>query len=66
MSSYNLAEVVAHLKRVADLRQLAAEVIPDGEAAIYLDEWHAFYLGAQPGMNAAVRRICGTRGTGGI
>ncbi len=66
MISDDFAEVIAELERVADLRQLAPRVIPDGESAVQLDEGHALYLGAQPGMNAAIRRVCRSGGAGSV
>src|SRR5579863_5499309 len=50
----DFAEVVADLKRIADLRQLATEVIADGESAIELNVGHSFLAGPEPRVKTEV------------
>ena len=48
------AEIVAELEGIADLRQLAVEIVADSETAADVDEGNAFFRGAEAGMQAIV------------
>src|SRR5262249_16735346 len=62
----DLAVIVAELKRVADLRQLAAKVVSDGKSTVQLDKRQTALVGRQTVVHTeiGISRATG-RGTGG-
>ena len=55
VSTHDLAEAVRPLKTVADLRQLALEIVADGEAAGGADRGHAFVIRSQIRRDSILR-----------
>src|SRR5580693_698329 len=61
------AVVVRELERIADLRQLAACVVANGETRpANGDERHSFKFGAHTRVNATVHCVCGPCGASGV